>query len=493
MGAEIDAQIRNGTWETVPMDPSYNVVGCKWVFTIKRLHDGSIDRFKSRLVAKGFHQQPGIDFHETFNPVIKHATIRLVLGVAVSRDWPLRQLDVNNAFLQGNLTEEVYMSQPPGFVDKDNPGFVCRLKKAIYGLKQAPRAWYTELKTFLLSVRFKYSLSDTSLFILKSEKQFVYILIYVDDILVTGSCPKLVDRIIETLARRFSLKDLGHLSYFLGLKAHRTKAGLRLTQQRYTTDLLIRTQMEHAKPVATPMSSTDSLTQRGDPMPEPTLYRATVGSLQYLALTRPDISFAVNRLSQFMQKPTTAHWEAAKRVLRYLAGTVTHGIFFSSSTPLTLHAYSDADWGGDRDDYTSTGAYIVYLGKQPISWSSRKQKGVARSSTESEYRSVAVTAAELRWIISLAGELGISLTGTPTIFCDNIGATHLSANPVFHSRMKHIALDYHFVRELVQAGILRVSHISSADQLADALTKPLPRTRFRDLAVKIGLSSGRPS
>lgn len=494
MGVEIDNQIREGTWDLVPPNAAYNVLGCKWVFTIKYNADGSVDRFKARLVAKGFHQQPGLDFHETFSPVIKHATVRFVLGVAVAKNWPLRQLDVNHAFLQGHLHDEVYMIQPPGFVYKDKPGYVCRLKKALYGLKQALRAWYNELKQFLLSVGFTTSLGDTSLFTFKTGSNFVYMLIYVDDIIVTGSSTSLVNEVIKTLSTRFALKDHGDLSYFLGLEAHRDKSGLRLTQQRYIINLLKRTKMENSKPVATPMCSSQVLTATlGTPMTDPTLYRATVGSLQYLGLTRPDISFAVNHLSQYMQQPTTVHWEAVKRVLRYLAGTITVGIFFSSSTPMTLHAFSDADWAGNKDDYTSTGAYIVYLGKQPISWASRKQKSVARSTTEAEYRSVADTAAELRWVLSLAKELGVPITGLPTIFCDNIGATQLCSNPVFHTKMKHVALDYHFVREQVQAGLLRVAHVCSADQLADALTKPLPRSKFQNLAVKIGLTNGRPS
>ena len=173
MGEEMDAQIREGTWDLTPPPVDKNIVGCRWIYTIKRNPDGSIRRLKSRLVAKGNHQQHGLDFHDTFSPVIKHATIRLVLGVAVARNWPLRQLDVNNAFLQGKLHEEVYMVQPPGFVDKDKPHYVCRLKKAVYGLKQAPRAWYNELRKFLLSIGFVASLGDTSLFILKSGTQFV--------------------------------------------------------------------------------------------------------------------------------------------------------------------------------------------------------------------------------------------------------------------------------------------------------------------------------
>ena len=193
-----------------------------------------------------------------------------------------------------------------------------------------------------------------------------------------------------------------------------------------------------------------------------------------------------------MHQPTTDHWHAVKRLLRYLCGTLDHGIFLRHNSPPTLHAYSDANWAGNKDDYTSTGAYIVYLGHNPISWSSKKQRTVARSSTEAEYRSVASTAAEIRWICALLTELGVTLSLQPVIYCDNVGATNLCSNPVFHSRMKHVALDYHFIREQVQTGLLRVSHITGADQLADALTKPLARSPFNTLKSKIGLSP-RPS
>ena len=278
------------------------------------------------------------------------------------------------------------------------------------------------------------------------------------------------------------------------MEARRTSTGLHLTQTKYITDILAKTKMTHSKAVATPMHSTQDLIQNGGvALDDPLTFRAIVGSLQYMCLTQPDIAFAVNRLSQFMHCPTSLHLEAAKRVLRYLAGTANKGIFFSNKTPLTLHAYSDVEWAGDQDDYTSTGAYIVYLGKQPISWSSRKMKGVARSSTEAEYQSLTSTASEVMWIANVLEELRFPLTTTPTLYCDNIGATYLAANPVFHSGMKHLALDYHFVRELVQRKFLRVSHFSSKDQLADALTKPLPRVRFNDLFVKIGLSPTSPS
>ena len=491
---EINAQLRNGTSDLVPPEQYQNVVGCKWVFTIKYKANGEIDRYKARLVAKGFHQQHGHDFTETFSPVIKSTTVRAVLHVAVTKGWSLRQLDVNNAFLQGTLDEEVYVTQPPGFVDQDRPHYVCRLKKALYGLKQAPRAWYQELRSFLLTQGFLNSTADTSLFTFHHGSDTIYLLVYVDDMVITGNNNKLIDRFIATISSRFSLKDLGDLSYFLGIEVTRTSKGLHLMQKKYIIDLLTRTNMMDARPVSTPMAPTPKLSlTSGTPMDNPSEYRAVLGSLQYLAFTRPDLAFPVNRLSQFMQRPTDLHWQAVKRILRYLAGTSSHGILLRSDTPMKLHAYTDADWAGDADDYCSTNAYIVYLGGNPISWSSKKQKGVARSSTEAEYRAVANVASEVLWVCSLFTELRIPLPEMPVLYCDNIGATYLAANPVFHSRMKHIALDFHFIRHHVQTGALRVAHLSTKDQLADALTKPLPRPRFLELMGKIGVTHVPPS
>ncbi|XP_019084254.1 PREDICTED: uncharacterized protein LOC109125913 [Camelina sativa] len=399
------------------------------------------------------------------------------------------------------------MDQPPGFIDTDHPDQVCRLRKAIYGLKQAPRAWYTELRTFLLSIGFVNSLADTSLFVLNYGTKYLYLLVYVDDILVTGSNKQDIHHILALLANRFSVKDAEDLNYFLGLEAHRTSAGLHLSQRKYILDLLHQYNMINAKPVTTPMATSPKLTlTTGTPISDPTPYRKLVGSLQYLSFTRLDIAYAVNKLSQFMHQPTHDHRQAAKRILRYLAGTTTHGIYFHAnnnlslyafsdniSRNLNLHSFSDADWAGDPDDYVSTNAYVVYLGRNPISWMAIKQIGVARSSTEAEYRAVAHTAVELTWVCDLLIELGITLPTPRVVYCDNVGATFLCVNPVFHSRMKHIAVDYHFIRGLVQKGALRVSHINTKDQLAIALTKPLTSVRFNDLISKIGVIQTHPS
>lgn len=491
MEEEITAQQNLGSWELVSPDCARNLVKCKWVFRIKYEKDRKIEHYKARLVAKGFQQRLGIDYTETFSPVVKPSTIRTLLGLAVTNDWHLRQLDVNNAFLQGTLNEEVYMSQPPGFVDTAHPSYVCKLRKAIYGLKQAPRAWYTELTNFLLNSGFKRSFADTSLFILHHQSTPIYLIVYVDDIIVTGPCTTTLESFIKSFSNRFSLKDLGTLSYFLGVEVVPTSSGLFLNQSKYIMDLLEKMGMMDAKSVPTPMAVTQTLSATsGTVLDAPKDYRAAVGSLQYLTLTRPDVDFTVNKLSQFMHRPTSDHWFALKRLMRYLCGTLEKGITIYRDSPPILHGFSDADWAGHKDDYTSTMGHVIFLGRTPITWSSKKQKSLARSSTEAECRAIAATTAEIMWVENLLSELGVRLAHTPVIYCDNLSATHLSANPVFHSKIKHLALAFHFIREQVQNGKLRVTHVPTGDQLADFLTKPLSRPRLDVLLAKIGLNDG---
>jgi hypothetical protein len=282
---------------------------------------------------------------------------------------------------------------------------------------------------------------------------------------------------------------MGSLHYFLGVEVIPTHAGLFLSQHQYIRDILETQNMAGAKDISTPLSTTQSLhLLDGTTSVDSTEYRRIIGSLQYLSLTRPDICFAVNKLSQFMHKPTVTHWAATKRLLRYLKRTIFHGIHILKAAAPCLTTYSDADWAGNIDDRTSTSAYITFLGCNPISWSSKKQRAVARSSTEAEYRALANGASETLWLLALFHELGFPLTVPPSLLCDNLGATHLSFNPVQHSRMKHIQIDLHFVRDQVQKGILHVRHVHTQDQLADLLTKPLSRTRTELLRAKIGLA-----
>ncbi|KAJ0615408.1 putative RNA-directed DNA polymerase [Helianthus annuus] len=461
MTEEFKALMRNGTWTLVPPVPNANIVDCKWVYRLKRDEHGNIKRYKARLVAKGFNQQPGIDYHETFSPVVKSTTVRVVLSLAVSRKWPLRQLDVQNAFLHGDLKETVYLRQPPGFIDSQKPDHLCLLHKSLYGLKQAPRAWFNRLSGALLQLGFSGSKTDPSLFIYSHHGALLYMLVYVDDIILTGNNPRLINHIIQQLSTKFAIQDMGQLSYFLGIEVVPKGKDLILSRKKYISDLIHKAGLSQSKPVNSPMEINSNLAHGDSPqLADPAQFRQIVGALQYLTLSRPDITFAVNKVCQFMHSPTENHWSAVKRILRYLHGTSNFGLLIQQNSAPVIHAYtdahyhsltafSDADWAGSLDDRRSTGGYAIYLGSNLISWRARKQRTVSRSSTEAEYKALADTVAELTWLEALLKELHVSMTSAPILWCDNLGATYLSTNPVFHARTKHVEIDFHFVREKV--------------------------------------------
>ncbi|GJU49406.1 putative RNA-directed DNA polymerase [Tanacetum coccineum] len=425
----------------------------------------------------------------------------------VTKQDLLPKLDIQNAFLHENLKEQVYMKQPQGFIDPQQPNHVCFLHMSLYGLKQAPRAfWFKRLSKALFDLGFKGSKTDPSLFIYSRGDTLLYILVYVDDIIVTGNNKGTIDNIICQLGSAFALKDLGPLNYFLGIEIVPHVSGILLSQKKYILELLQSAGLSNCNPVSSPMVTSSSLSlDDSTAFSNPVKYRQVVGSLQYVTLSRPDIAFAVNKVCQYMHAPTENHWSAVKRILRYLHGTVEHGMLIRRSSGSTLQAFtdvlwkgnpdtsleafSDADWAGDSDDRRSTGGFAIYLGSNLISWTARKQRTVSRSSTEAEYKALADTVAELTWLQALLHELGIRSSSTPILWCDNLGATYLSANPIFRARTKHVEIDYHFVREKVAQGDLRVQHISTHDQIADIFTKPLPTPRFLFLRSKLQIEA----
>ncbi|XP_035842850.1 uncharacterized mitochondrial protein AtMg00810-like [Helianthus annuus] len=320
---------------------------------------------------------------------------------------------------------------------------------------------------------------------------------YVDDIILTGNDPQAIDSVIHHLSRVFPVQDMGRLSYFLGIEVASKGTDIVLSQQKYISELLQKAGLSDAKPVSSPIATTANLAL-GDspPFDNPAKYRQLVGGLQYATLSRPDIAYAVNKVCQFMHSPTENHWSAVKRILRYLKGSISHGLLIQQHSESALHAYadsthpnlsafSDADWAGCPDDRRSTGGYAIYLGSNLVSWSARKQKTVSRSSTESEYKALADAVAELTWLQTLLRELHVPTRSAPKLWCDNLGATYLSANPVFHARTKHVEVDYHFVREKVARGQLSVQFITTDDQIADVFTKPLPSPKFLFLRSKL--------
>lgn len=306
---------------------------------------------------------------ETFSPVVKASTIRFRFSLAATKHWNVQQLDINNAFLNGILEDTIFMTQPVGFESVTHPDYVCKLKKSLYGLKQAPRAWYDTLTSSLISMGFKRCISDHSLFFSSTAAGLVLVLVYVDDILVTGDDSKAVLDVIQLLQGKFKLRHLGDVDYFLGIEVKPTSdSGFLLSQQKYLLELLQRTGMDRSHPCSTPMAVNTKLSQySGQPLTTPLLYRSTIGALQYLTLTRPDIAYTVNKLSQFLHSPTTDHWAACKRLLRYLKGSVTVGLQFLPSSSNCLEAYADADYAGCTDNRRSTGGHCIFFWFKPSS------------------------------------------------------------------------------------------------------------------------------
>ncbi|XP_043714507.1 uncharacterized mitochondrial protein AtMg00810-like [Telopea speciosissima] len=327
------------------------------------------------------------------------------------------------------------------------------------------------------------------MFIYRHDGRIIVLLLYVDDIVLIGNDTSYLDSFVATLSSQFAMKDLGALHYFLGIEVTTTPSGLFLSQSKYALDILQRAHMVDIKPISTPMALRSSVEGDSCPFIDVTLYRSIVGGLQYLTMTRPDLSYAVNSVCQHMHSPTVAHFGMVKHILRYVKGTLDHGLWIVRASSLTLYGFSDSDWAGCPLTRRSTTGFCTFLGANCISWSAKKQSTVSRSSTEAEYRAMASTIAELTWLTFLLWDLGIPQYSPITLFCDNISALHMMVNPVFHARSKHIELDYHFVREKVALGHLVTWFVPSRLQVADLFTKPLARWEFHALCLKLGLSS----
>ncbi|RVX10604.1 Retrovirus-related Pol polyprotein from transposon RE2 [Vitis vinifera] len=450
----------NGTWDLVVLPSGKSTVGCRWVYAVKVGPDGQVDRLKARLVAKGYTQVYGSDYVDTFSPVAKIASVRLLLSMAAMCSWPLYQLDIKNAFLHGDLAEEVYMEQPPGFVAQGESGLVCRLRRSLYGLKQSPRAWFSRFSSVVQEFGMLRSTADHSVFYHhNSLGQCIYLVVYVDDIVITGS-----DQDAQS------------------------SSGVVLSQRKYALDILEETGMLDCKPVDTPMDPNVKLVPgQGEPLGDPGRYRRLVGKLNYLTITRPDISFPVSVVSQFLQSPCDSHWDAVIRILRYIKSTPGQGVLYQNRGHTQVVGYTDADWAGSPTDRRSTSGYCVFIGGNLISWKSKKQDVVARSSAEAEYRAMALATCELIWLRHLLQELRFGKDEQMKLICDNQAALHIASNPVFHERTKHIEVDCHFIREKIASGCIATSFVNSNDQLADIFTKSLRGAKCYELFVSLRL------
>ncbi|CAL1358977.1 unnamed protein product [Linum trigynum] len=487
MRVEMDALEENHTWDLVPREENMQVIGSRWVYNIKMHPDGAIERFKARVVAQGFKQEYGIDYEETFAPVVKMQTVRCVFAVAAMKGWSLIQLDVKNAFLHGNLKETIYMERPPGY-EKGDSTMVCKLIRSLYGLKQAPRAWFEKFHGTILQAGFVQSQNDPSLFTRQTVEGIVILLIYVDDMIITGSDQDGIREVTEVLRNAFNLKEMGEVSYFLGLEIKRSANGLFVSQRKYILDLLESAQYTDCVPCSTPMEQNLKLSrEEGDKLKDQSLYRSLVGSLIYLTHTRPDISYAVQVVSQFVGVATHLHLAAVQRLLRYLKQTQDVGLLFPATGDPTIEAFADADYAGCLDTRKSTSGWCVRVGQALVSWRCRKQDRVSKSSTEAEYRSMSEVSSELVWLHRLLKELGVDCRVPMRIYGDNTSAIQIAVNPVMHDRTKHIEVHVHYIRQLVAEGLIQVGYLSTEDQTADLLTKAVASSRHWYLSSKLML------
>jgi hypothetical protein len=488
MAEEMAALEKNHTWELVRLPKGKKTVGCRWVFTVKHKADGTIERYKARLVAKGYTQSYGIDYQETFAPVAKLNTVRVLLSLAANRDWPLLQFDVKNAFLHGDLTEEVYMDPPPGIEKYSNIPTVCKLKKALYGLKQSPRAWFGRFTKSMKNFGYKQSNSDHTLFLKHQNGRITALIIYVDDMVVTGDDQDEIESLQQYLALEFEMKQLGDLKYFLGIEVARSKNGIFLSQRKYILDLLTETGMLGCKPANTPIEQNHKLFHCLDATStDKARYQRLVGKLIYLSHTRPDIAYSVGVVSQFMHDPRKPHMDAVERILRYLKSAPGKGLLFTKNNHLKVEGYTDADWAGSANDRRSTSGYFTFVGGNLVTWRSKKQPVVARSSAEAEYRGMAFGVCELLWLRNLLRELGVDYQDAMKLYCDNTSAIEIAHNPVQHDRTKHVEVDRHFIKEKLEAGIIIFPFVKSEDQLADILTKAVASNVFDVSLDKLGM------
>lgn len=540
MAAEHASLVQHATYELVPLPhPRPNLVSCRWVFAVKE-KDGLVTRFKARLVARGFTQQEGIDFTETYSPVVKYKSLRIFLALVVRHNWRVEIMDVQTAYLHADLKETVYMQQPEGFERHDTQRengadvhrpLVCLLRKALYGLKQAGREWNAHLDAFLRSLGFTRCKSDTCLYVRMSRSGIPIILaVYVDDI-PSSHAPEDESEWGEIKAAflaRFKIAFQANADWLLNMRLTRDASGRRLVldQQAYIEQILEDFGMDEVKAAshpgtldaleATPADgSLVALTPAQQRELQSFPYRRAIGLLMYLANTsRPDITHAVSVASRYVERPGLAHVQAVKQILRYLSGTREHGLLFqwngdaAYTAPLLLAGYADADWGGCKDSARSTTGFLITINGSIVDWGSQRQKTVALSSCEAEFMAISAVVQSVMWFQTLLGEIGFTqfvapeddaapptrspdaatslAVRTPTLFNDNRSAIAMSHNDVHHQRSKHISLRYHFVREAIAARVVRLEWCSTHEQLADVLTKalpPTPFTRLRDVLV----------
>lgn len=507
MITEVKSILKNDTWIMSDRVDSEKTIGSRIVLRNKYKADGTLERRKARLVAQGFSQQPGVHFNETFAPVARMGSIRMLMAIAAKRKMKVHQFDVTTAYLNGKLNEKIFMEPPkqlPEILEnisndkaiankniackaeamlqdlRENK--ICLLNKSLYGLKQAGRSWHQKLEKTLKQIGAVPCVSDTCVFRLDQGEDVAFIITYVDDLIIISSNEKMINELNTKLSKEFEINNLGKIGYCLGVEFSEKNSEIRMSQKGYVLDLLTRFNMQDAKPVVTPMEPGIKLVKCVKPDSANSKevfvapYRELIGALTYLAITtRPDISYAVSKLAQYNNAYDKSHWIAAKRVLRYLKGTSGACLVFKE-TAKPIEGFVDSDWGGDLDDRKSQTGHCFMWNGSPIFWESRKQKTVALSTNEAEYMALTDAIKQALHIRAFLDELGMPQSSSMRLHVDNMGALKMAENPVLHGRSKHIDIRYHFIREVIKNKQVSLQHISTTEMLADVLTKPLVGT-----------------
>ena len=487
MDQELKSMQKHNVWKLVDLPSGKVPLKCKWIFRIKKDSEGNVLRHKARLVTCGYSQKYGIDYNETFSPVAKFDSIRSILSIAALKRMKLSQFDITTAFLYADLKEDIYMEQPPGY--NYGSGKVCKLKKSLYGLKQSPRQWNQRFTNFLVKHKLQATNADNCVFV-NSDKN-LYLAIYVDDGLIAAQKEDDMRKIITELQKEFEI-TIGPPTCYLGIEIQRRKDGsIFICQNRYAKEILKKFNMDEAITISTPIETnskglSNSVNSEAEDISGKVPFREAVGSLRYLVTgTRPDLSFAVNQVSQYMEKPKVHHWQAVKRIFKYLKSTVNYGILYSSEGE-KIQGYSDSDYANCPDTRKSITGYIFLNANGAITWASRKQPIVTLSSMEAEYVAASSATQEAVWLQRLFMEL----TGDKVIiplYVDNASTRRFIENPEAHQRTKHIDVRYHFIREKQLDETIKTEAIGTSSQLADIFTKGLPRTRFEKLRQDLGV------
>ncbi len=500
MDAEYQSLMENGTWYLVPPPTDRKLVTCKWLLRKKFHADGTISRYKARLVARGFSQVRGMDYNETFSPVLRITSFRALLATAAQFRLIIHQMDVRTAFLHGNLHEEIYMEQPPGYISNDHPNYVCKLVKSLYGLKQSPRQWYERFTNCMSHLGYTRFQSDPNVYSRHGPNVILILAIYVDDIIILCNSEHALSKAKSELQASFSMQDMGALHYCLGIQVLQdpSHAIIRINQRPYIESLLQKYNMSSCKGVSTPLPlslktktppSSSAITPTSDMVAFP--YANILGGIRYLVTcTRPDICFAANYLSRYMQAPSPIHTQHLKRLLRYLQETKDFGITYSACQPMPkpyLTCYSDADWGGDQETLQSTSGYIYLLSCGAISWQSKKQERVTLSSTEAEYVAMTLALKEGLWLKHFLKETTLFPDHPLLLRCDNMSTIMLAKNLKHSELTKHIAMKLQFTRELLHEGNIEITHVRTDQQWADFLTKSTQKSKHYESCNEIGL------